>query len=78
MTSVLFFHVAAAAFVGQYLSGFAVLYSGDCDMKQSVCNKYNSHELDFRMIAAAFVGVMYIGKRRTNRSYSDGKNWASV
>lgn len=47
-------------------------------MKQSVCNKYDSHELDCRLIAAAFVGVTYIGKRRTNRSYSDGKNWASV
>lgn len=60
MSSVLFFRVATAAFIGQILQQFSCTYSGDCNIKQSICNKYNSHELAFSMIAAAFVCVTYI------------------
>jgi len=64
MTLVLFFHVAAATFMGQILQQFSCSYSGDCNIKQGICNEYNSHELAFRMLAAAFVCVLYMGKKK--------------
>lgn len=79
MTSVLFFLVATAAFTGHILRQFSCSYSGDCNIKQSTCNKYNSHELAFRMIAAAFVCVAYIGKKKGLAGATVmEKNWALV
>lgn len=57
---------------GKHYSSLAVLIQ-ETNLKQHICNKYNSHELAFGMIAAAFVCVTYIGKKEPNGSYSEEK-----
>lgn len=70
MTLVLFSRVATAAFPGQLLQQFSCPYSGGCNSKLGLCNKYST--IGVQEDAAAFV-CHIVEKRRVSRGCSDGK-----